>query len=51
VEEDEKFKAIQQKYDTDIALLKEEILDMRQLLKNPEKLAEISRAARLEIHS
>ena len=34
---------------SDIALLKEAILDMQQLLKNPEKLPEISRAAKPEI--
>jgi hypothetical protein len=31
--------------DKDVALLKEAMLDMQQLLKNPEKLAEIFRAA------
>ncbi|MGC1932999.1 MAG: site-specific integrase [Candidatus Nitrosopolaris sp.] len=36
-----------EKYDTDIALLKEAMLDMQQLLKNPEKLAEVSRAAKI----
>ena len=40
---------LNEKYDTDIALLKEAMLDMQQLLKNPEKLAEISRAAKPEI--
>jgi integrase/recombinase XerD len=49
-EEDGKFKAMEQKHDTDIALLKEAILDMQKLLKNPEKLAEISRASKPEIH-
>jgi integrase/recombinase XerD len=45
-QEDERFKAMEQKY-TDIALLKEAMLDMQQLLKNPEKLhAEISQAAK-----
>jgi hypothetical protein len=34
-----------EKNDKDVALLKEAILDMQQLIKNPEKLAEISRAA------
>jgi hypothetical protein len=34
-----------EKKDKDVALLKEAILDMQQLIKNPEKLAEISRAA------
>ena len=48
-QEDEKFKAIEQKYDADIALLKEAMLDIQQLLKNPEKLAEVSRAAKPEI--
>ena len=32
--------------DNDIALLKEAMLDMQQLLKNPEKLVEISEAAK-----
>ncbi|MGB8938434.1 MAG: zinc ribbon domain-containing protein [Candidatus Nitrosopolaris sp.] len=40
---------LQEKYDADIALLKEAMLDMQQLLKNPEKLAEISRATKSEI--
>jgi integrase/recombinase XerD len=48
-QEDVKFKAIEQKYDKDIALLKEAMRDMQQLLKNPEKLAEISRATQPEI--
>ena len=48
-EEEEKFKAIEQKYDTDIALLKDAMLEMQQLLKNPEKVAEILRAAKPEI--
>jgi hypothetical protein len=34
VEEDEKFKAIEQKYDADIALLKEEMRYMQQILNN-----------------
>jgi hypothetical protein len=29
---------MKKKYDTDIALLKEAIVDMQQLLKNPKKL-------------
>ena len=41
---------LQEKYDADIALLKEAMLDMQQLLKNPEKLAEISRTAKPEIY-
>ncbi|MGC2572675.1 MAG: hypothetical protein WA364_14280 [Candidatus Nitrosopolaris sp.] len=47
-EEDEKFKAIEQKYDTDIALLKEAMSQMQQLLTNPEKVAEILSAAKPE---
>jgi hypothetical protein len=35
-------KRLQEKYDADIALLKEALLDMQQLLKNPEKLAQLS---------
>ena len=42
-------KRLQEKYDADIALLKEAMLDMQQLLKNPERLAELSRAAKPEI--
>jgi integrase len=49
-EKDREIAALKAKYDTDIALLKEGMLDMQQLLKNPEKLAEISRAAKPEIH-
>jgi integrase/recombinase XerD len=40
---------LQEKYDTDIALLKEAMRDMQQLLKNPETLAEVSRTAKPEI--
>jgi hypothetical protein len=39
---------LQEKYDADIALLKEAMLDMQRLIKNPEKLAEISRTAKQE---
>ena len=42
-EKDREIAGLKEKYDTDIALLKEAMLDMQQLLKNPEKLAEISR--------
>jgi integrase len=45
LEKDKEITALKEKYDTDIALLKEAMLDMQQILKNPEKLAEISRAA------
>ncbi|MGB6593898.1 MAG: site-specific integrase [Candidatus Nitrosopolaris sp.] len=48
-EKDREIAGLKEKYDTDIALLKEAMLDMQQLLKNPEKLAEISRAAKPEI--
>src|SRR5215469_1041588 len=44
-EKDREIAGLKQKYDADIALLKEAMLDLQQLLKNPEKLAEISRAA------
>jgi len=47
-QEDDKFKAIERKYDTDIALLKEAMLDMQQLIRNPDKLAQISMAAKPE---
>jgi hypothetical protein len=39
---------LKEKYDVDIALLKEAMLDLLQLLKNPDKLAEISNASKLE---
>jgi hypothetical protein len=48
-EKDGEIAGLKQKYDADIALLKEAMLDMQQLLKNPEKLAEVSRAANPEI--
>ena len=41
-EKDSEMQAMKIKYDTDIHMLKEAIVDMQQLLKNPEKLAEIS---------
>jgi integrase len=43
---DREIAGLKEKYDSDIALLKEAMLDLQQLLKNPEKLAEISRAAK-----
>jgi integrase len=49
-EKDIEIAGLKQKYDTDIALLKEATLEMQQLLKNPEKVAEILRAAKPEIH-
>jgi integrase len=45
-EKDREIAGLKQKYDADIALLKEAMLDMQQLLKSPDKLAEISRAAK-----
>ncbi|MGC2682223.1 MAG: tyrosine-type recombinase/integrase [Candidatus Nitrosopolaris sp.] len=47
-EKDTEIAGLKEKYDTDIALLKDQMRDMQQLLKNPEKLAEISRAAKPE---
>jgi integrase len=44
-EKDREIAALKEKYDTDIALLREAMLDMQQLLKNPERLAKISTAA------
>jgi hypothetical protein len=44
-EKDEAIQSMKEKYDTDIALLKDAISDMQQLLKNPQKLIEISKAA------
>jgi integrase len=49
-EKDRQIAGLKEKYDTDIALLKQAMLDMQQLLKNPEKLADISRATKPEIH-
>jgi integrase len=37
--------ALRERYDSDIALLKDAIYDMQQLLKNPEKLAEIAKVS------
>jgi integrase len=48
-EKDREIAGLKEKYDADIALLKETVLDMQQLLRNPEKLAEISRATKQEI--
>ena len=45
-EKDREIAGLKEKYDTDIALLKEAMLDMQQILKNPEKLAEIFRVAK-----
>jgi integrase len=46
VEELEKEKqALRERYDNDITLLKEAIYDMQQLLKHPEKLAELSKVS------
>lgn len=42
-EKDDTIQSMREKYDTDIALLKDAISDMQQLLKNPQKL-EISKA-------
>jgi hypothetical protein len=44
VEKDEIISSMKEKYDADIALLEEAMKDMQQLLKNPEKLAQISKA-------
>ena len=48
-EKDGEIAGLKQKYDADIALLKEAMLDMQRLIKNPEKLAEISRTVKQEI--
>src|SRR5262249_14859647 len=45
LEKDREIAGLKEKYDADIALLKEAMLDMQRLLKNPERLAEISRTA------
>jgi len=49
-EKDIEIAGLKQKYDTDIALLKDQMRDMQQLLKNPERLAEISRRVKPEMH-
>ncbi|CAN5456320.1 hypothetical protein BH18THE2_BH18THE2_21070 [soil metagenome] len=41
-EKEAEFQSLRQKYDADIALLKEAIIDMQQLLKSPSKLSEIA---------
>jgi integrase len=43
-EKDKTIESMKEKYDIDIALLKEAVKDMQQLLKNPEKLAQIAEA-------
>ncbi len=47
-EKDNTIQEMREKYDEDISLLKEAILDMQQLLKNPLKLAELSQSTGLE---
>ena len=42
-EKDELINSMKAKYDADITLLKEAIMDMQQLLRNPTKLAEVSK--------
>ena len=42
-EKDREIAGLREKYDTDIALLKEAMADMQQLLKNPGRLAELSK--------
>ena len=41
-EKDEEMKTLRSRYDSDIALLKDTVSDMQQLLKNPKKLSEIA---------
>jgi len=47
-EKDGEIAGLKEKYDADIALLKEAMSDMQQILRNPDKLAQISRAAKPE---
>ena len=47
-EKEEQIQNMKGKYDTDIALLKDAIYDMQQLLKDPEKLAEIEKISNLK---
>ena len=47
-EKDGEIAGLKQRYDADIALLKETVLEMEQLLKNPEKLAELSKICIIE---
>jgi tetrahydromethanopterin S-methyltransferase subunit A len=42
-EKDETIMSMKEKYDSDIALLKEAITDMQQLLRNPKQLQKITR--------
>ena len=44
-EKEEEIQNMKGKYDSDIALLKDAIYDMQQLLNNPEKLSEIAKVA------
>lgn len=44
-EKDKEIHTLREKYDTDIELLKNAIADMQQLLKSPERLVEINKAA------
>ena len=46
-EKDKEIHTLREKYDTDIELLKNAISDMQQLLKNPERLAELSQSTTL----
>jgi 7,8-dihydro-6-hydroxymethylpterin-pyrophosphokinase len=42
-QKDKEIHTLREKYDTDIALLKEAISDMQQLLKNPTKILELTK--------
>jgi hypothetical protein len=44
-EKDELLRTLKEKYDSDITLLKDAIADMQQLLKNPDRLASISKVS------
>jgi integrase len=48
-EKDREIAALKEKYGVEIALLKDQMQDMQQLLKNHEKLAEISRSTKPEV--
>jgi hypothetical protein len=43
LEKEDSLREMREKYDSEITLLKDAIFDMQQLLKNPEKLSEISK--------
>jgi integrase len=49
LQKDIEIAGLKEKYGAELALLKDQLRDVQQLLKNPEKLAEIYQSAKLEI--